>query len=193
MRIARRRKKKNDNSNGKTREINEGAEFQGIYRPLRCRKLLLFLRNDQVVQNECPLTSIRHRFHEMNIQGKVQPSENYKPNTYTLVFSSYQQAEEVLLRSKEIGYNIVKKWPPRPNSKRLLKYIALANLDILSGKAMSGEFKGVLEKGTTVTVNQIKGRRARLCEEKEDGEIINIGWVSFHQGGETLLAQLGDF
>merc|ERR1712060_708372 len=116
-----------------------------------------------------------------------------KPNTYTLVFPNYQEAEEVLSRADKIGYKITKKYPPRPCPKRPQKYKSMAELEIRSGKSLSGDIVGKLEEGMIVTVNQVKGRRARIIRESGNGGIETIGWVSLHEkDGVNLLKQLGD-
>jgi len=164
-----------------------------VCRPLLCRKLLLTLRKHEIEQDCCSLQSIHSRFQELQIQVEVEPNED-KPNTYTLVFPNYQKAEEVLSRSDEIGYKISKKYPPRPSPKRPQKYMSKAELEIRTGKSLNGEIVGKLEEGVIVTVNQVKGRRARLIRESESGSVETIGWVSLHEkNGVNLLKQLGDF
>jgi len=175
------------------REESQSVTPQKVCRPLRCRKLLIVLRQHEIGQDRCSLQSIRSRFQDLQIQVEVEPNES-KPNTYTLVFPNYQQAEKVLSRAEEIGYKITKKYPPRPNPKRPLKYKSMAELEIRTGKSLSGDIVGKLEEGVIVTVNQVKGRRARLIRESESGDVETIGWVSLHeQDGVNLLKQLGDF
>jgi len=162
-------------------------------RPLRCRKLLLVLGQHEIGKDYCSLQSIRSRFQQLEIQVEVVRDEN-KPNTFTLVFPNYQHADEVLSRANEIGYRITKKYPPRPNPKRPLKYMSMAELEIRTGKSLNGDIVGKLKKGVIVTVNQVKGRRARLIRELKNGGVKTIGWVSLHeQDGINLLQQLGDF
>jgi len=162
-------------------------------RPLRCRKLLLILGEYEIGQDFCSLHSIRSRFQELGIQVDVLRDEK-KPNAFTLVFPNYQHADEVLSRANEIGYRITKKYPPRPNPKRPLKYKSMAELEIRAGKSLNGDIVGKLKKGVIVTVNQVKGRRARLIRESKNGSVETIGWVSLHeQDGINLLQQLGDF
>jgi len=177
---------------GKTLECSRKVKSSRACIPLRCRKLLLHLPEDKTASRNDDIHSIRARFHELKIQVEVLPMED-KPNIYTLVCPNYEHAEEVLSRAHEIGYKIKKKWPPRPNPNRPLKYKSMAELQIRVGKAFSGRVVGKLNKGDIVTVNQVKGRRARLITEKE-GKVVNIGWVSLHrENGVTLLKQIGDF
>jgi len=176
-----------------TREETQGGKPLKVCKPLRCRKLLLFLRQHEIDQDRCSLETIRSRFRELQIQVEVEPNES-KPNTYTLVFPNYQQAEKILSRADEIGYKITKKYPPRPNPKRPLKYKSMADLVIRAGKSLSGDIVGKLKEGVIVMVNQVKGRRARLIRESKSGDVETIGWVSLHeQDGVNLLKQLGDF
>jgi len=176
-----------------TREKSQSVKPVKVCRPLRCRKLLLVLRQSEIEQDCCSLQSIRSRFQELGIQVEVKPNED-KPNTYTLAFPNYQQAEEVLSRVDEIGYKITKKYPPRPSPKRPQKYKAMAELVIRAGKSLTGDVVGKLKEGLIVTVNQVKGRRARLIRESESGGVETVGWVSLHEkDGVNLLKQLGDF
>jgi len=164
-----------------------------VRRPLRCRKLLLALRPREIEQDCCSLQSVRSRFQELEIPVEVELNET-KLNTYTLVFPNYQLAEEVLSRADEIGYKITKKYPPRPCPKHPQKYKSMAELEIRSGKSLSGDIVGKLEEGVIVTVNQVKGRRARIIQESGTGDVETIGWVSLHEkDGVNLLKQLGDF
>jgi len=176
-----------------TRKESQSVTPSKVCRPFRCRKLLLVLRQHEVEQNCCSLESIQSRFQELEIKVEVELNQT-KPNTYTLAFPNYEKAEEILSRSDEIGYKITKKYPPRPNPKRPLKYKSMAKLDIRAGKSLSGDIIGKLKKGEIVTVNQVKGRRARLIREMESGGVETIGWVSLHEkNGVNLLKQLGDF
>jgi len=176
-----------------TREGSKSVTPLKGCRPLRCRKLLLILGQHEIGQDFCSLQSIRARFQELKIQVEVMRDES-KPYTFTLVFPNYQHADEVLSRAKEIGYRITKKYPPRPNPKRPLKYMSMAELEIRTGKSLNGDVVGILKKGVIVTVNQVKGRRARLIRESKSGSVQTIGWVSLHeQDGINLLQQLGDF
>jgi len=176
-----------------TREESQSITPSKVCRPFRCRKLLLVLPRHEIEQNCCSLESIQSRFQELEIQVEVELNVT-KPNTYTLVFPNYEKAEEILSRSNEIGYKITKKYPPRPNPKRPLKYKSMAELDIRAGKSLGGDIIGKLKKGVIVTVNQVKGRRARLIRERKSGVVETIGWVSLHEeNGVNLLKQLGDF
>jgi len=176
-----------------TREESQGVKPLKVCRPLQCRKLLVVLRQREIGQDCCTLQSIRSRFQELEIQVEVEPNED-KPNTYTLAFPNYKQAEEVLSRADEIGYKITKKYPPRPTPTCPQKYKSMAELIIRAGKSLCGDVVGKLEEGVIVTVNQVKGRRARLIREPERGGVETIGWVSLHEkDGVNLLKQLGDF
>jgi len=176
-----------------TTEESQSVKPLKVCRPLRCRKLLLVLRQREIGQDCCSLQSIRSRFQELEIQVEMEPNED-KLNTYTLVFPNYQQAEEVLSRADEIGYKITKKYPPRPTPTCPQKYKSMAELVIRDGKSLCGDVVGKLNEGVIVTVNQVKGRRARLIRESTGKGVETIGWVSLHEkNGVNLLKQLGDF
>jgi len=176
-----------------TREDSKTVAPLKVCEPMRCRKLLLVLGQNDVEQGFCSLQSIRNRFQELEIQVEVVPNEN-KHNTYTLVFPNYQRAEEILSRAKEIGYKMTKKWPPRPNPKCPQKFQSMAKLEIRAGKSLRRNIVGYLKVGDIVMVNQVKGRRARLIRDSKNGGVETRGWVSLHeQDGINLLKQVGDF
>jgi len=177
----------------KTREHVKGLLPLKLGKSLRCRKLRLILREDQTHQDSCPMLAIRSRFRELNIKVEIEPIKN-KSNTYMLEFPTYQRAEEILSRADEIGYKLTKNYPPRPNPRRPLKYTSMTELKISTGKAFSSEIIGTVKKGEIVTVNQVKGRRARIIKQLENGGFESIGWVSLHEkNGDNLLKQIGDF
>jgi len=60
-----------------------------------------------------------------------------------------------------------------------VEYKALSRVTVRSGKSFKSEIIGHIYKGTIVTVNQCKGRRARLIRNTSKGT-IEIGWVSLH-------------
>jgi len=166
-------------------DVNDNNEkTQQIFTPFKSRKLLLTLEDEQI-ENECPMKSIRSRFQELHMDVEVLKTKD-KANTFTLVFPNNELATEAL-QSTEIEYTLKKMWPPRATPKSPKSYKALDDLEVRQGKAMSWDVLYTLAKGTEVTVNQVKGRRARMCGEHE-------GWVSLHEpSGKTLLARLGDF
>lgn len=160
-----------------------------IFMPSKSRKLRLTHEAHQVVRNECPIKSIRRRFQQkLNIDVEVQKMWD-KPNTYILVFAKCEQVSEVL-QSKEIGYKLKKWWPSRASPQSPKLYIALDDLVVRAGKKPCWKILFTLAMGSVVLVNQVKGRRARLCNCKG----VPIGWVSLHdESGKTLLTRLGDF
>jgi len=161
-------------------------------RQLRCNKLQITLTNEEFSRDVFQMDRIRARFEKMNFDVKIKLAEK-KPQTYVLTFKDCTEATNALLQADKIGYTLSKKWPVRPSPKRPILYQSLAELIIREGKAFSGNEVGVLPKGETVTVNQVKGRRARLVKQNQDGELVTWGWVSVHNSnGLTLLTQLND-
>jgi len=161
-------------------------------RQLRCKKLQTTLTTNQFSRDECQIDHIRSRFEEMNFYVKVQRTEK-DPQTYIITFKDCAEATNALLQANQIGYPLFKKWPTRPSPKRHIQYKSLTELIIREGKALSGNEVGILPKGETVTVNQVKGRRARLVKPNEDGKLVTWGWVSVHSdSGDTLLTQVNE-
>jgi len=161
-------------------------------RQLRCKKLQVTLTINQFSRDEYQMERIRSRFEEMKFYVKVQPAEK-NAQTYIITFKDSTEATNALLQANEIGYPLCKKWPTRPSPNRPIQYKSLTELIIREGKAFSGNEVGILRKGEIVTVNQVKGRRARLVKPNEDGELVTWGWVSLHnQSGDTLLIQVNE-
>jgi hypothetical protein len=68
---------------------------------------------------------------------------------------------------------------PSPTPKSPVEYKVLSRVTVRTGKSLKSEIIGHIYKGTIVTVNQIKGRRARVIRSTIN-ETIQIGWVSLH-------------
>lgn len=66
---------------------------------------------------------------------------------------------------------------PTPNSP--VEYKVLSRVTVRIGKSLKSKIIGHIHKGAIVTVNQIKGRRARVIRNTSDGT-IQIGQVSLH-------------
>jgi len=151
------------------------------------KKLILTLKPWQKWQDKAV---ILQRMRDFNLTVTRIEEEEGVDAIYTLVFPNCEMAENAFLHSKDLDYELKRKYPKRPNPKRPIEYISLRELMIREGKAFSGEVVGVLPAHEIVTVNQVKGRRARLIDVI-DGKVINRGWVSIHSAeGKPLLAQV---
>jgi len=151
-------------------------------RSVNLKKLVLALEPDQVPENrDTNITDeIRSWFVELDSAVTVKPMED-EENIYTIIFQDGNAANEALkFRSK--GFKIRNKYPPRPCPSNHIKYRALAKLIVRRGKSLRGNlFKGFVERGELVWVDQVKGRRAR---------VRNRGWVSLYsKDGAPLLIQ----
>jgi len=166
--------------------LSDASTFKNR-KPLKYRQLVLTLQNDQISQEE-DINRIRSWFLELDPDVVVK--ELNKGNTYTIAFQDSMRAKEALIKFRNEGYMIKFKFPRRPNPRAPMKYVALESLTIRSGKAFSGDILGQLSKGQKVTVDQVKGRRARLI--KPDQEVKKWGWVSLYSRdeGKPLLIQL---
>lgn len=115
---------------------------------------------------------IKKRFHELNYTVNVRPSGDH----YIVSFQNYLQAKHALQRAQEIGYRLVMR--PRATPKCPASYVCVSKCKIREGKSLNGNIVGYLEKGQRVTVNQLKGRRARLIGVNRTGDTVKIGWVT---------------
>jgi len=68
---------------------------------------------------------------------------------------------------------------PSPTPKSPVEYKVLSRVTVRGGKSLKSEIIGHIYKGTIVTVNQCKGRRARVVRNTNNGT-MEIGWVSLH-------------
>lgn len=153
-------------------------------------KLLLTLPPQQAVRVE----TIRGHFLKFNFVVKVEP---LKPRSCVLVFQSTTEAKSALTRRHQIGYNLEPyqdakpRKLQRPTPKRPLEYRVLSQLTIRSGKSLHGDILGKLYKNNIVTVNKIKGRRARVIKKRANSDPLTVGWVSSHtEQGIPLLKQM---
>jgi len=159
-------------------------------KPGNSRKLLVTIDSNQDDDHK---TIIWNRFRELNIPLVDIYNLVGKKNVYVLVFVDSIKAEEALSRSAEINFQIRWKWADRPAPKSPKPFKSLRNLKILSGKSLyKSQHTGWLLKDTVVSVNQLKGNRARLIEENDDGSVDVIGWVSTNIAGEQCLIPVGE-
>jgi len=150
----------------------------------RSVNLKLTLEPDQVSKNgDTDITDeIRSWFVNLDSSVTVKSMED-EGNIYTIIFQDVNAANEAL-KFRHKGLKIRKEYPPRPCPTNHVKYVALADLIVRRGKSFRGNlYMGVVEKGESVWVDQVKGRRAR---------VMNRGWVSLYTtDGTPLLIQEG--
>jgi len=130
---------------------------------------------------------IRNRFCDFNFFVNVRPSGDH----YIVSFQNCVQAKHALHLAKEIGYRLAIR--PRATPSCPATYVCMSRCTIREGKSLNGNVVGNLSKGEKVTVNQLKGRRARLIELNEYGEVQKRGWVTVTtKDGVELLKRLDD-
>jgi len=152
-------------------------------KPLRGKSLHLLCDS----HTERDIEVIKKRFQELNYIVNIRPSGDH----YIVSFQNYLQAKQALQRAKEIGYRLVMR--PRATPKSPANYVCVSKCKIREGKSLSGNIIGYLEKGQRVTVNQLKGRRARLIGVNKSGEIVKIGWVTTKtKEGIELIKRVDD-
>lgn len=161
---------------------------------LKDRTLFVNLRPEQIIQDKNQqMYRIRKQLSQISTDVYVRPTRK-NPYIYTVIFPNSTLANKALSRSDEMEFKLIKSWLHRPRPKRPIKYKSLYTLNINAGRSIHGKLVGELREGDIVTVNQVKGRRARLIEDKEYGETRTIGWVSLRDiDGAPLIVQLNDF
>jgi len=154
---------------------------------MKYRKLVLTLPDEDISQKG-DVNRIRARFTEIDPDVFVKQMD--EANKYTIAFNDPMRAKEALIKYRYQGYTIAFKFPRRPTPKAPIEYISLECLTIQTGKAFSGDIVGELSKGQRVTVNQVKGRRARLIKPDQE----KWGWVSMYSSvdGRPMLRQVED-
>jgi len=166
-----------------TRGRND-AVFLRKDRPNEYHKLVLELQGDEISQYG-DIYRIFSLFQSVDPLVDVQKME--EDNTYTLIFQDNRRAKKALIEYREKGFKIAVKFRRKPSPNRPMDYITLEPLQILKGKSLKGDHVGWLHEGQRVTVNQVKGKRARLI--KPNQEVKDWGWVSMysHDDGRRLL------
>jgi len=151
-------------------------------RSVNLKKLILTLEPEQIPKNGGTdmIDVIKSWFVKLDSAVTVKRMED-QGNIYTIIFRDVSAANEAL-KLKDEGFNIRNKYPPRACPSLHIKYKAQADLIIRKGKSLRGNFfKGLVKRGESVWVDQVKGRRAR---------VMNRGWVSLYTtDGMPLLIQ----
>jgi len=154
------------------------------------KSLLLTLPLNQVVRTR----NIRSNFLKFKFVVRVEPLK--KRSCWLIIFQSIEEAKRALSVRRQIGYNLepYRNDEPRklmrPTPRNPIEYRVLSKVTLRSGKSLHGEIVGELYKNKIVTINKIKGRRARIIKSSANGTVA-VGWVSSHTvEGIPLLEQM---
>lgn len=107
-------------------------------------------------------------------------------NKLIVGFENTDLANQAFLKQSEIGYKLeryvdVKKtlFPPKASPKTPVYHLALRDLVLRSQRSIKSEQIGIIDQGTKVLVNTVRGRRARLVTLTACGQgTEDLGWVS---------------
>jgi len=153
--------------------------------PFKFPKLELILQADKVSKEFTNFIGLM--FKKIDPSVKVYPGR--KTDEYIWKFQGTSIAKEAFLKGQQMGLKMKRWFPARPSPSKPTKYISLERLLIKEGKSESKKIVGWLNKGAKVTVNQLKGKRARLI--KPNKEVI--GWVSMYSNEDLpLLEQVNE-
>jgi len=159
--------------------------------PNKPSKLFLTSTVNQFVTTD----TIHNHFLKFNFNVRVEPSK--MKNCFMIIFPSIAQAKEALNSQRQIGYTLepyhVEKPRKimRPTPKNPIEYRVLSKVTIRSGKSLHGKIVGELFKNKIITINKIKGRRARIIRKRGSMDPLTVGWVSSHTDeGIPLLEQI---
>jgi len=155
--------------------------------PFRKKKVLKFPKLIVTLQ---PDEVSKQRFMFMKIDPQVKVYYRSEKNKYMLKFQNTKLGQEAFEKGQEMGLTIEKYFPQRPKPTQPIEYISLERLEIREGKSMKKLIVDYLDKGRKVTVDQLKGKRARLLKPNRE----RWGWVSMYseEGGRPLLSQLDE-
>jgi len=155
------------------------------------KSLLLTLPLNKVVRTG----NIRSNFLKFQFVVRVEPLK--KRSCWLIIFQSIEEAKRALSISRQIGYNLEPytndepRKLMRPTPRNPIEYRVLSKVTIRSGKSLRGEIVGELYKNKIVTINKIKGRRARIIKKGSANSPVTVGWVSSHTvEGIPLLEQM---
>merc|ERR1711920_969325 len=120
-----------------------------------------------------------------------------KRSCWLIIFQSIEEAKRALSLRRQIGYNLQPytndepRQLMRPTPRTPIDYRVLSKVTIRSGKSLHGDIVGEMYKDKIVTINKIKGRRARIIRNGSAADPITVGWVSSHTvDGLPLLEQI---
>jgi len=113
-----------------------------------------------------------------------------KPALYIIIFMDEQSAKRAHARKESIGFHLKFKRPPRSTGRNPQQYVALERQDIWYRTSAKSIFVGVLNKGSVVTVNKIKKRRARVVDLDNEGATVIKGWVTLQTDYGRVLLKL---
>jgi len=180
----------NTTSSSTSSEISWATDFSKIANPnVSPKSLVLTVPPDQAVRTGNILANfLKHKF-----VVRVQPLK--MRNCWLIIFQSIEEAKRALSLQRKIGYNLAlyrnDESRKRPTPRNPIEYRVLSKVTIRSGKSLHGEIVGELYKNKIVTINKIKGRRARIIRNGSATDPITVGWVSSHTvDGLPLLEQI---
>jgi len=145
-------------------------------------------------ENTVPLGQVKYilknKFAKFGYNVDIFPM-SWKHGSYVVVFEDAKLAKEARTKAQAKGYKLSKYRGQRPSPKFLVKYKALVDLPIRTGKSTKqGKTGRKVRKDDVITINQVKGRRARIVS-LVNGVQKNIGWVSLHTlTGESLMKRI---
>jgi len=185
------RAKVNMTSSRSSSETSGSTSLFKTITPNKPSKLLLTLTVNQFFT----IDTIQSHFLKFNFNVRVEPSK--MKNCFVIIFHSIAQAKEALNSQRQIGYTLEPchdekpRKIMRPTPKNPIEYRVLSKVTIRSGKSLHGKIVGELFKNRIVTINKIKGRRARIIRKTGTMDPLTVGWVSSHTDeGIPLLEQI---
>jgi len=152
----------------------------------------LFLKrisfDDQLTENE-QIVLFHSRFKKYGFKIENISPAFERSGEFVVKFESIMKAQEALLKAKDIGYDLKPRRVKRPSPKCPCRFKVLSKLTVREGRALDTEFVTEKFRNDVVFVNKVRGRRARLVDNRKRNE--TVGWASLcTKFGKPLLEQL---
>jgi len=153
-------------------------------------QLILTLTPENAVPLGQVINFLKNKFAKFGYNVDIF-SASWKHGSYVVVFEDAKLAKEAHAKARAKGYKLTRYRSQRPSPKFLVRYQALIDLPIRTGKSTrQGKTGRYVRKDDIVTVNQVKGRRARIVSIV-NGVQKNIGWVSLRTlTGESMMKRI---
>jgi len=125
---------------------------------------------------------------------KDNKSKNKFPNSFEEQKTSkdlpnVDKGQSGEMSSAEVLSFSVRKKSIRARPDNPVKYKALRNAKIRSGKSVRSDTISYLTRGAVVVINQIKGRSGRVVILKPNGEFKKVGWVTLYTHDRQQLME----
>jgi len=134
------------------------------------------------------VNSVKHSMQQANeVRKWVKPGTDSRNKAYNSMVPVNPAECNSTTKSEQSKTEPAKEKSKRARPGNHIAYKARQDVAIKRGKSCSSIVVGHLLEGSIVLINQIKGRKGRIVQRKENGELVNIGWVSLFTNDSQQL------